>query len=86
MTTYTKRDLRAADLLAAILFGLGVVMLAFAALPWFQSKPTVSAGDNLPLWIEGGVFAILGLALNLKLRELIRNRGKEPEQYPGVPD
>jgi hypothetical protein len=90
MTTYTKRDLRAADMFAMILVGFGVVLLVFAALPLLIGKSGKLAslakggGTNPALWILAGVFVVLGVALNWKIKQLVRNRGSEPEDYPGV--
>ena len=85
MTTYTKRDIRAADILAMVLFGFGVVLVLFAVL-----KATGKVGDGggsvVGLWIVAGVFLLLGGALNLKVRQLIRSKGVEPVDYDGVPD
>ncbi len=86
MTTYTKRDIRAADILAMILVGFGVVLLLFAAAPLMVAESGKDGGSNPALWIVAGVFVILGVALNLKIKQLVRNQGREPEDYPGVPD
>lgn len=75
MTTYTKRDIRAADMLAMILVGFGVVLLLFAALPLIAAKSGKGGGANPALWIVAGVFVALGVALNLKVRQLVRNQG-----------
>lgn len=85
MTAYNKRDIRAADILAMILFGFGVV-LAFLAVLKMTGKVDKEGGSLVGLWIVAGVFLILGLALNLKVRQLVRNKGAEPVDYDGVPD
>lgn len=86
MTSYTKRDIRAADILAMVLVGLGVLVLLLAALPLGFSQLTKGGGSSPGLWIAGGVFVLLGTALNLKIRQLARNAGREPEDHPGVPE
>jgi hypothetical protein len=85
MTTYTKRDLRAADMLAMILFGFGVVLLCFAILKTTGATDK-DGGSVVGTWIVAGVFLALGTALNLKVRQLIRTKGAEPVDYDGVPD
>ena len=37
-------------------------------------------------WLPGVLWLILGAALALKVRQLVRNRGREPEDHPGVPE
>ncbi len=78
MTTYTKRDLRAVDLLALVLFVIGIVLALFAV---FQVRQ-----NTLLLWIAAVSTLSLGVALNLKLRQLVRNKGEEPQDYDGVPE
>ncbi len=39
----------------------------------------------LGIWVIAGLFIVLGMALNLKVREITRNHGRETEDYPGVP-
>ncbi len=85
MTTYTKRDIRAADILAMILFGFGVVLLGFAIFMTL-GKTGKGGGSAFPMWLMAGVFLALGTALNLKIRQLIRAEGTEPTDYDGVPD
>jgi hypothetical protein len=84
LTQYTKRDIRAADMLAIILVGFGVTLLLFAVLPPFLGKG--KGGVHLGLGILSGVFLMLGTVLNLKVRELIRNGGADRGEYPNVPD
>ncbi|MBX3462787.1 MAG: hypothetical protein KF830_06425 [Planctomycetes bacterium] len=86
MTTYTKRDIRAADMLAMILIGFGLVLILFQVLPLMNAKPDVKVQMSPVVWILAGVFVLLGLALNLKVRQLVRNKGREPEDYPDVPE
>lgn len=85
MTTYSKRDIRAADLLAIILFGFGVVLAVFALLDSASAKGPGSGGA-IGSWLMAAVFLALGTALNLKVRQLIRTKGVEPKEYDGVPD
>ena len=85
MTIYTKRDIRAADILAMILFGFGVVLVLFAILK-ATGKVGEGGGSAGTLWIVAGVFLLLGGALNLKVRQLIRNKGAESVDYDGAPD
>jgi lipopolysaccharide export LptBFGC system permease protein LptF len=85
MTTYTKRDIRAADILAMILFGFGVVLVCFAV---FKTTGTLGkeGGSVVGTWIIAGVFLALGTALNLKVRQLVRTKGAEPVDCDGVSD
>jgi len=85
VTTYTKRDVRAADMLAMILFGFGVV-LVFIAIFKTTGKVGTEGGSVAGTWIIAGVFLALGTALNLKVRQLVRTKGTEPVDYEGVPD
>ncbi len=102
---YTKRDLRAADILAAILVGLGGLLLVVGIVrlaktgekrevattaaeppPRTPAKAAKgSLGPGYPEVILGAVFLTLGGALSLKVRALVRNRGRESSDYPGVP-
>ncbi len=84
MTTYTKRDIRAADMFALILVGFGVVLMLVAAMPRIAANTDQGGGMNPALWIVAGVFVVLGVALNLKIKQLVRNQGREPEDRPGV--
>lgn len=86
MTTYTKRDLRAVDMFALILVGFGVVLMLCAAMPLIAAGSDKGGGTNPALWIVAGVFVVLGVTLNLKLKQLVRNQGREPEDHPGVPE
>lgn len=85
MTTYTKRDIRAADMLAMILVGFGVVICFFALFKTL-GKGSAGGGSVIGTWIIAGVFLALGTALNLKVRQLVRTKGTEPVDYDGVPD
>ena len=40
----------------------------------------------LALWGVAAALLVLGSALNLKVRQLIANKGREPEDYEGVPE
>jgi hypothetical protein len=76
LTTYTKRDLRAVDLLALVLFAVGIVLVLVAL---------IRSGDTLLLWIGAVSTMSLGAALKLKLRQLHRNLGsEEPNKFGGV--
>lgn len=99
MTRYNKRDIRAADMLALIFVGLGIALLVFAVMPLFGGGEGLEGGKGLKgfegggaaeanpgLWIAAGMFVILGLAMHLKVMQLVRNQGHEPEDYPGVPE
>ena len=94
-TTYTKRDIRAADMLALILVGLGIVFAVLAVLALVESsggdltksgKVIQRGGSSVGLWLGAVVFGALGTALNLKVRQLVRNKGRESVDYDGVPD
>ena len=82
MTTYTKRDIRAADMLAILLVGFGVVWILFAALPLLVADSGKASGANLALWLVAGVFLALGMALNRKIHQLVGNQLREPEGPP----
>lgn len=84
MTSYTKRDLRAVDMLAMVLVGFGAFLLLWAVLSLTFTKSTAHTMPSPRVWIIAGVFVLLGVALNLKVKELVRNGGREPEDYPGV--
>lgn len=84
MTTYTKRDIRAADMLAMVLFGFGAVLVFYAGLGTLGKAE--QGGSAVGAWILAGVFLALGTALNLKVRQLVRTKGVEPVDYDGVPD
>lgn len=94
MSTYSKRDLRAADMLAILLLGLGAIVTASAVLQaagvvdaWSKAGSTAGGWAAGPLpWAYGGGLLLLGGALGLKVRQLVRNRGREPVDYDGVPD
>jgi lipopolysaccharide export LptBFGC system permease protein LptF len=85
VTTYTKRDIKAADMLAMILVGFGVVIVFFALFKTI-GKAGKAGGSVAGTWITAGVFLALGTALNLKVRQLVRTKGVEPVDYDGVPD
>jgi len=76
LTTYTKRDLRAVDLLTLVLFSVGIVLVLVAL---------IRPGRAVLLWIGAVSTISLGTALKLKLRQLLRNLGsEEPNTYAGV--
>ena len=81
MTRYTKRDLRAVDVLAMFLVGVGIVLALIALFAVVGSK---GGADTLLLWIAAGSTLALGTALNLKVRRLIRTEGEEPSEYGDV--
>ena len=83
MTTYTKRDLRAVDLLGLVLLSVGIVLASIAL---FRTLAPKGSGDALLLWIAAVSTLALGTALNLKVRQLIRTKGEEPREYEGVPE
>ena len=85
VTHYTKRDVRAADMLAMILFGFGLVLVVFAVFKTI-GKADKESGSVAGTWIIAGVFLALGTVLNLKVRQLVRNKGAEPVDYDGVPE
>ena len=62
-----------------VLFVVGIVLALFAV---FQ----VARQNTLLLWIAAVSTLSLGVALNLKLRQLVRNKGEEPQDYDGVPE
>lgn len=72
MTTCTKRDIKAADMLKMIRFGFGLV-LVFSALLKTIGKTGKDRGSRWRVDIAG-VFLALGAALNLKVRQLVRTR------------
>jgi hypothetical protein len=91
VTTYTKRDLRAADMLAMTLLGLGAMLIVFGVVKLTGSAASLNAKQQIDesripvsLWVAVASFMLLGMALNLKVRELVRSKGREPEDYAGV--
>jgi hypothetical protein len=72
-------------MLAMILFGFGVVLVFFALFKMI-GKTDKASGSIAGTWIIAGVFLGLGMALNLKVRQLVRNKGAEPVDCDGVPD
>lgn len=90
MTSYSKRDIRAADILAVILFSIGLILLGLAIFET-ATQPKVAidpraGGVVRVLWFFAGTFTLMGGALGLKVRELARNGGREPVAYEGVPE
>lgn len=77
MTTYTKRDIRAADMLAMILFGFGAVLVLFSVCKT-TDEVGKQGGSVAGTWIIAAVFLALGTALNLKVRQLVRTNGMQP--------
>ncbi|MEM7165848.1 MAG: hypothetical protein AAF581_10310 [Planctomycetota bacterium] len=73
---HTKRDLRAADMLALILVGLGLIMVARGAWFLFADEGAGPKGGSR-VALVGVVLLALGGAVNLKVRELARNGGSE---------
>ena len=82
---YSKRDLRAVDVLAMVLVGIGALCLLLAFFSWTQGWKSGEAGvktvGNLFVGyaIGGLIFGCSGLALNLKLRELQKDGGQDVE-------
>jgi hypothetical protein len=65
---YSEKELRWADLLALILIGFGLAVVPLGVLV------------GRAYWIPcGGVLVCLGAALELKIRRIIRNAGREDE-------
>lgn len=94
-TTYTKRDIRAADMFAMILVGLGIAFAMFAVFVTVNfsgaevgkpGKAVDGSGSTVGLWIGAVIFGSLGTSLNLKVRQPVRNKGREPGNYDGVPE
>ena len=74
-TTYSKRDVRAANLFALMLFGVGIALVAlglFATLGLGAEQVSV-----VHVWLAAVVFLALGTAMNLKVRELARSQRRE---------
>ena len=94
MSTYNKRDLKAADLFATILFGFGfflAMMAIFMTVDYRMAGRVdgkhVKVFNNLVLlWILAGVFLLCGTVLNLKIRQLARNKGRESKDPEGPQD
>ncbi len=77
-TTYSKRDVRAVDLFALLLFGVGIALAAsglFAILGLGAGQVSV-----VHVWLAAVVFLALGMAMHLKVRELTRNHGREEHE------
>jgi hypothetical protein len=85
---YSSRDLRAVDLLAMILVGIDVLCLLLSVVVWAQGRDVNEVASKSPnrmfvgYLIGGLVFGCSGLALNLKLRELQKQGGREPPRDP----
>lgn len=67
MTTYNKRDLRAADMFAMILFGVGLVLVMVALFDsvglgqakGLEAKEFEGSSDLVCLWILAGLFTVV---------------------------
>jgi len=67
---YSQRDLRAVDMLALVLVGFGIAAAVLGLLLWRAR------------WVPCGlVLAALGLALNAKLRRILRAGGLEDTAF-----
>jgi hypothetical protein len=63
---YSEKELRAVDLLALILIGFGFAVTALGAM--LNREP----------WVPSGIVLILlGAALEIKVRRIMRNDGRE---------
>ena len=82
MTRYNKRDMRSVDMFALFLAAAGAVML----LPSLASAASAEVSAAPVAWFSALAFLVLGLALHFKVRDLSKNGGREPEEYPGVPE
>ena len=88
-TTYTKRDLRAADMLAMIFVGLGVLIAFGLACPLDApgvGKAAKASASGFGSWLVVMALLSLGTALNMKVRQLIRSGGREPDDHGSVPE
>jgi len=115
---HTQRDLRAADVLAMIFVGVGLVLATFGVIGLVGSAsdgddvapPVKVAGEGEAAsqkavagpvkrvkhggWRRAGVAPLvagiaclcLGGAVCLKVRQLQRTGGREPDEYDGVPE
>jgi hypothetical protein len=75
LTTCTKRGLRAADLIAWVLYCIGLVLVAIALL-----MVPADAGRTLLLWIGGVPALTIGIVLKLKVMQAVRGR-EELDKY-----
>lgn len=80
---YTKRDLRAADILSMVLIGAGVLLLIIGLLLIVETEDggVAKGTKGFGGLIGAVVFLALGTALQLKIRQLVRRGGREPEEY-----
>jgi len=86
MTRYTKRDLRAVHLLALLLFGIALLLGGCAFLA-HRATPLQTTLRLAPFWwIPASVLLVISATLQWKVRQLVRHRGEEPEEYAGVPE
>lgn len=51
-----------------------------------SGKKADASRSGMALTVLGGVFVLLGIALNLGVRRVIHNNGKDIEDYAGVPE
>lgn len=79
MRTYTHRELRAADLFAMVLAGAGAVLLLSAAVPLLLDGGAANGMGSPVPWALGGVFFVLGVVLNFKVKQLQRSGGREAD-------
>jgi len=84
MKSYTEREIRMADVAAAVLFGFGVLLFVGGVYrSFFGSAVMMRGGDDpragIALLALGGVFLALGWALNLKVRQIRRDGHRERE-------
>ena len=91
---YSERDLRATDILALVLVGIGILLLIvrgpdFVATLGDATSESDKAGEKAWLahfthtpglrpTVIGLVFLCLGVALNLELESLLASGGEEP--------
>ena len=79
MKTYTEREIRMADVAAAVLFGFGVIVALAAAWKSFGQMSEDRGGNAIAAWVLAVVFLALGTALNLKVRQIRRDGHREKE-------
>lgn len=77
-TSYCRRDLRAVDFLAMLLFGSGFVG-AIGVVLLTPRAPVLA-------WMFVAGLLWVGLVLHFKVRQLAANGGREPVKFENVPE
>ena len=74
---YGERDLRAVDVLALLLVGLGILCAVLTALSWSKGPSELASSAGARWAVSSIVLLALGCALNIKLRRVLKRGGAE---------